>query len=128
MGEVRLVTLVTDHDDTAELYSLALGRAGFDVARCTSIDAAVEACRARSPLAVVVHFTPRHDAASVGSVLRAGNPGTVLIGLFSIQLPLSTLRQVLDHFDDVIMIPCAPEALVARIVRLQERKRRQASA
>lgn len=128
MGETRLVTLVTDHDDTADLYRLALEQAEFKVERCTSIDAAVDICRSRASMAIVVHITPRHDPASAGLMLRSANPGAILIGLFSIQLPLSTLRDVLDQFDDVIMIPCVPEALVGRIVRLQERKRRQASA
>lgn len=107
---------------------MALERADFSTARCRTVDEAVEACRAAAPIAIVVHFAPRHDPATVGSVLRAGNPGSVLIGLFSIQLSLSTLKHVLDNFDDVIMIPCAPEALVARVMRLQERKRKQKQA
>src|SRR5512132_4108864 len=99
VGAPRLVTLVTDHDDTAELYRMALERADFVTARCRTVDEAVEACRATAPIAIVVHFAPRHDPATVGSVLRAGNPGSVLIGLFSIQLSLSTLKHVLDNFD-----------------------------
>jgi hypothetical protein len=43
-------------------------------------------------------------------------------------LPVALLKHVLDHFDDVIMIPCSPDALVARVMRLQEKKRKQMSA
>jgi DNA-binding response OmpR family regulator len=128
VSDPRGVILVTDHEDTAELYRLALEHAGYSVQRCLTANDAVDACAVSAPLAIVVHFTPRHDAAATGAMLRSHNPGSVLIGLFSIQLQLSTLRDVLDHFDDVIMIPCVPETLVSRIVRLQERKRRQASA
>jgi DNA-binding response OmpR family regulator len=120
--------LVTDHDDTAELYRPGLENASFAVQRCETIDEAIAACHACKPLAIVVHFTPRHDASTVGAALRSGNPGAVLIGLFSIQLSLGSLKTVLEDFDDVILIPCAPEALVARVVGLHEKKERMASA
>lgn len=128
MGEQRLVLLVTEHDDTAELYQLGLEQAGFLVQRCGAVEEATDVCRLSAPTAIVVHFTPRHDPAAAGVLLRAGNPRAVLIGLFSIQLPLASLRRVLDTFDDVIIIPCTPDALVARVVRLKERKQKQASA
>lgn len=128
MGQTRPVTLITEHDDTAELYRLVLEQAGFRTERFDTVDRAVSAPRSQPPAAIIVQFTPRQDPAAVGRILRSSNPDVVLIGLFSIQLPLSTLRHVLHHFDDVIMIPCTPEALVAHVVRLQERKNRQASA
>lgn len=120
--------LVTDHDDTADLYRFALEQADFSVQRYVTIDESVVASRTSAPLAIVVHCTPRHDPAAVGAVLRACNPRAVLIGLFSIQLPLTLLKRVLDHFDDVIVIPCSPDALVTRVMRLQEKKRKQISA
>jgi DNA-binding response OmpR family regulator len=120
--------LVTDHDDTAELYTLALEHAGFAVQRFHEPAEVVRASRTTPPLAVVVHFSPRQDPAAVGVTLRSVGFRTVLLGLFSIQLPLTALRDVLETFDDVIMIPCSPEALVTRIVRLGERKAKQASA
>ena len=123
-----MVILVTGHDDTAELYRFALERAGYDVQRYISPRDAVEACRGIAPLAVIVHFTPREDPATVGAAFRSIGLRTVLVGLFSIQLSISALRQVLETFDDVIMIPCAPDALVAHVVRLEERKQKQASA
>ncbi len=128
MGEVRLVMLVTGHDDTAELYRFALERSGYSVQRYRTPPDAVAACRRTTPLAVVVHFAPREDAVATGAALRSISLRTVLVGLFSIQLPMSALAQVLETFDDVIMIPCAPDALVTRVARLEERKQRQASA
>lgn len=128
MADVRLVILVTEHDDTAELYQLALEHAAFRVTRCRAIEEAEAACRARRPIAIVVHFAPRHDPVAAGSLLRAENPQAVLIGLFSIQLSQESLKGVLDKFDDAIVIPCSPDALVTRIVRLHQRKEGQASA
>lgn len=128
VGEVRLVLLVTGHDDTAELYRFALERAGYAVERYRTPVEAVEACRSLAPVAIVVHFTPRENPTAVGAAFRSLTLRTVLVGLFSIQLPISALRQVLESFDDVIMIPCTPDALVSHVVRLQERKQKQASA
>jgi DNA-binding response OmpR family regulator len=120
--------LVTPHDDTAELYRFALERAGYAVERCRTPQEALEAGRHITPLAIVVHFTPRENPAAIGAALRSLSLRTVLVGLFSIQLQMSALRQVLETFDDVIMIPCTPDALVARVVGLEERKQKQASA
>ncbi len=120
--------LVTGHDDTAELYRFALERAGYAVRRYRAPQDAVEDCSRIAPFAVVVHFTPREDPTAVGVALRSISLRTILVGLFSIQLPISALHRVLETFDDVVMIPCTPDALVGHIVRLQERKQKQASA
>lgn len=124
MGESRPpVLLVTSHPDTAELYGFALEHAGFSVRCVPETDEAVDTCRAAPPLAVIVHFRPRHDPLAVGTALRQASVHAALLGLFSMQLPISTLSKVLESFDDVVMIPCAPDALVDRLTRVVQRKR-----
>lgn len=120
--------IVTTHADTAELYAFALEHAGFAVRCVPTPDEAVPACLDTPPMAVVIHVSPRVNAEAIGTALRRASPSTALIGLFSMQLPMTSLKTVLDAFDDVVMIPCSPDALVARLGRLLERKRRQASA
>jgi hypothetical protein len=68
---------------------------------------------------------PQHDAVALGALLREGRPDTVLVGLFSMQLPMSALKQLLEVFDDIVLIPCAPDALVSRIKRLEQLKKRE---
>lgn len=128
MANARRVVFVSNHQDTAELYALALEAAGFSVECASDTAAALAVMGPTTPVAVVVHVLPRNDPAAIGALLRQGRPGTVLIGLFSIQLPVATLAAVLKFFDDVVLIPCAPDALVSRVVRLEEMKRRQESA
>jgi DNA-binding response OmpR family regulator len=77
-----------------------------------------------APLAIIVQIMPHHDAAALGAMLREGRPDTMLVGLFSIQLSVTTLKTLLQVFDDVVLIPCAPDALVARIRKLERLKKR----
>ena len=123
MGDPRRVVLVTNHPDTAELYAFGLERAEFAVTPVTSTREAVRICRAAPPDAVIVHFAPAENPAEVGATLRQSNPEMILIGLFSMRLPMTTLQQVLKTFDDVILIPCPPDALVARLQRLLKKKK-----
>ena len=128
MAGTRPVVFVSNHQDTADLYAFALEEAGFAVVCAPDIASALAVIGAEPPTAIVVHFVPRNDPAAIGALLRQGRPGTVLFGLFSIQLPVKTLETVLAYFDDVVLIPCAPDALVTRLMRLEEMKRPQESA
>ncbi len=122
------MVFVSNHQDTAELYALALEAAGFAVACAPDVAAALALIDTIPPAAIIVHFLPRNDPAAIGALLRQGRPATVLIGLFSIHLPVATLQKVLASFDDVALIPCSPDTLVSRLLRLEEIKQRQQSA
>lgn len=117
------VLLVTSHADTAELYGFALEHAGFSVRCVPETDEAVDTCRATPPLAVIVHFRPKHDPLAVGSALRQASIQPALLGLFSMRLPIATLTKVLESFDDVVMIPCSPDTLIERLTKVMERRR-----
>lgn len=128
LAEGRIVLFVSNHADTADLYSYALEQAGYRVKCVADMHAAITAAGTPIPLAIVVHLLPRHDPVAVGALLRQGRPSTVIIGLISMQLSIDALKRVLGVFDDVVMIPCTPDALVSRVVGLERVKRRQASA
>ena len=123
MAVPRCVLLVTNHPDTAELYAFALERAGFTVNTAANAGEAIRACHDAPPDATVVHFAPAENPGEVGKALRQANVKMILIGLFSMQLPMTTLQQILEIFDDVILIPCPPDALVNRVRRLLEKKK-----
>ena len=123
MGVPRCVLLVTNHPDTAELYAFALERAGFTVNTAANPREAVRACQDAPPDVTVVHFAPAENPTDVGRTLRESSAEMILIGLFSMQLPVTTLQQLLHFFDDVILIPCPPDALVDRLQRLLEKKK-----
>jgi DNA-binding response OmpR family regulator len=124
----RTVLFVSNHPDTAELYSFALKHAGFDCVCVETAQAAVALSRETIPGAIVLHLHPNEGPEEIGSALRQNAPGTALIGLFSVQLSSARLKQILRSFDDALLIPCTPDALVARVVRLMETRRRQESA
>ncbi len=128
MAGTRPVVFVSNHQDTADLYAFALEEAGFAVVCAPDVASALAVIGADMPTAIVVHFMPRNDPAAIGALLRQGRAGTVLIGLFSIQLPVKTLETVLSYLDDVVLIPCPPDALVSRLMQLEEMKRPQESA
>lgn len=128
MGNGRSVIFVSNHEDTADLYAFALEQAGYAPHCSPDIHAALTVLGSSAPLAVIVHLLPRHDPAAIGALLRQGRSATVLIGLLSMQLPVETLTHVLEVFDDVVLIPCSPDALVARVAKLEQAKRRQQSA
>jgi DNA-binding response OmpR family regulator len=118
VGDPRCVLLVTNHPDTADLYAFALNRAGFTVTSAATPGEALKTCHDAPPDAVIVHFAPAENPAKIGESLRQSNPHMILIGLFSMQLPMTALQHVLQTFDDVILIPCPPDALVTRLQRL----------
>lgn len=124
----RRVFFVSGHPDTAELYATALEQAGFRCIGISSAEQAVATARQAPPLAVVLHVHPNQDPAAIGLRLRQAAPGAALIGLFSMQPPTPRLKDVLRSFDDVMMIPCSPDSLVVRVLRLVEGKRREESA
>lgn len=128
MGISRSVILVTTHPDTADLYGLALEQAGFAVHCCGEPVQALMPFEPHAPLAVVVHFRPKDDPLQIGGSLRRAWPQAVLLGLFSMQLPVAALKTVLETFDDVVMIPCSPDALIARLARLEVSRRNTSSA
>lgn len=123
MGDSRRVLLVISHGDTADLYTIALENAGYQVARAPRLSDAARACRDTTCDAVIVNVLPRDDASRMGAAFRDARPGLVLIGLLSMQLPLATLEEVLRVFDEVVLIPCAPDALVSRLDRLLQQKK-----
>lgn len=122
MGDTPRVFFVTSHQDTAELYGFALEHAGFATRWLKSPAQAVEACRADPPTAAVVHFAPVDDPLGVSVALRQACGRATLIGLFSMVLPSSTLKQVLGNLNDVLMIPCSPDRLVSRLTFIIEHK------
>jgi DNA-binding response OmpR family regulator len=124
----RGVLLVSGHPDTAELYACAFEQAGFLCTGTRTEDEALAAARNATPAAVILHVHPNQDPAAIGVALRRAAPGAALIGLFSMRLPPPRLKEVLRSFDDVVLIPCPPDALVLRVMRLVERKRREESA
>lgn len=121
----RAVLLVSNHPDTVELYAFALEHAGFSCRGIRTTAEALASARQSAPLAIVLHIHPSEDPAEVGRSLRQAAPLAALIGLFSMQLPLASLKHVLQSFDDVLLIPCSPDALVARLLTLLETKRRR---
>jgi DNA-binding response OmpR family regulator len=126
--QARGVLLVSGHPDTAELYTCALEQAGFECTGTRTADEAVAVARSTRPLAVILHVHPNQDPAAIGVSLRQAAPAAALIGLVSMPLPPPRLKEVLRSFDDVVLIPCTPDALIVRVTRLVERKRRQESA
>jgi DNA-binding response OmpR family regulator len=116
------VVLVSNHEDTADLYSYALEEAGFAVACASDHLAALDSIAGAQPLAVVVHLFPYDDPLAIGTLLRRRAPDIVLVGLVSVQLSIATLRAALTIFDDVVMIPCAPDALVDHVRRLEKKR------
>ncbi|HSL21843.1 MAG TPA: hypothetical protein VK886_09920 [Vicinamibacterales bacterium] len=119
---------MTAHPDTADLYGLALEQAGFAVLSCNEPQQALAPRDLHAPLAIVVHFRPKDDPLQIGGSLRRAWPQAVLLGLFSMQLPVTALKNVLETFDDVVMIPCSPDALISRLARLEVGRRNQNSA
>jgi DNA-binding response OmpR family regulator len=123
-----VVLLVSRHSDTRELYGYALGQAGFACRGVASLADAVTDAGQVASNAVIVQLHPTDDPAEVGRAVRQAVPRAALIGLVSMQLPVATLKQVLGTFDDVVLIPCSPDALVARVTRLLRTRKRQESA
>jgi DNA-binding response OmpR family regulator len=116
--QMHPILLISRHADTRDLYGYALEQAGFACKGIPSIPDAVAQARQASPAALVVQLHPSDDPAEIGQQIREAVPRAALIGLVSMQLPVSTLKQVLASFDDVVLIPCSPDALVARLTRL----------
>jgi DNA-binding response OmpR family regulator len=116
------VVLVSNHEDTADLYTYALEEAGYAVTCASDHLAALDSIARARPLAVVVHLFPYDDPLAIGALLRRRAPGIVLVGLVSVQLSMAILRAALTIFDDVVMIPCAPDALVDHVKRLDKKR------
>jgi DNA-binding response OmpR family regulator len=125
--QIQPVLLISRHADTRDLYGYALEEAGFTCKGIPSIPDAMVQARETSPAALVVQLHPTDDPAEIGLKMREAVPRAALIGLVSMQLPVSTLKQVLGSFDDVVLIPCSPDALVARLNRLLRTRNRQES-
>jgi DNA-binding response OmpR family regulator len=128
VGERRVVLFVSNHPDTAELYAYALEDAGFSVQCAADIEAALAVIGSDVPSVIIVHLLPRQNPTTIGAQLRKGRSSAVLIGLMSVQLPLASLKPMLDVFDDVVLIPCTPEALVGHVIKLEQEKPRRSPA
>jgi DNA-binding response OmpR family regulator len=122
------VLLVSNHPDTAEVYSSALEAAGFSVLCAPDVEAALAVIGPDAPRGIIVDLLPRQDPVALGAMLREGRPATFLVGLLSMEIPLSALKPVLDVFDDVVLVPCSPEALVVRLLKLDRTRQRQPSS
>ena len=71
-GERPLVVCADDDEDILSLVTLRLERAGYEVAKATDGDAAVEAVRARRPaLAILDVMMPKRTGYEVLAELRA---------------------------------------------------------
>jgi DNA-binding response OmpR family regulator len=129
VGDRPSVLLVSNHPDTAELYAYALDLAGFEVHCSEDPHGTPVPPISATPIAVIMHLLPRHDPLAVGALLRQRAPGAMLIGLISVRLRPETLDSMLAIFDDVVMIPCMPDALVKRLAspKLVRRRSEQSS-
>lgn len=123
MGAIP-VLLVCGHADTADLYKSALEHAGMATSVTQTPDAAIALLKERQASTVVVLIGPSDDAVAIGRALREepGSADATLLALSSVQHRTDTLREVLQNFDDEMLIPCTPDALMQRIAALSRER------
>lgn len=87
-------------------------------------DAAIALLKERQASTVVVLIGPSDDAVAIGRALREepGSADATLLALSSVQHRTDTLREVLQNFDDEMLIPCTPDALMQRIAALSRER------
>jgi DNA-binding response OmpR family regulator len=116
-----LVLCADDDDDILSLVTLRLERAGFDVARATDGDAAVEALRTLKPaVAVLDVMMPRRTGLEVLAELRSDpSLAGVKVILLSARVQESDVERGLDAGADAYLAkPFKAQDLVAEVQKL----------
>jgi DNA-binding response OmpR family regulator len=116
-----LVLCADDDDDILSLVTLRLERAGFDVARATDGDAAVEALRTLKPaVAVLDVMMPRRTGLEVLAELRSDpSLADVKVILLSARVQESDVERGLDAGADAYLAkPFKAQDLVAEVQKL----------
>jgi DNA-binding response OmpR family regulator len=121
------VLLVCGHADTADLYKSALEHAGIATAVTPTPDEALAVLQEQPASTIVVLIGPNDDPVAIGRALREqpGSAAATLLALSSVPHRKDTLRDLLDHFDDELLIPCTPETLMARISAINRDNQRR---
>ncbi len=119
MGAIP-VLLVCGHADTADLYKSALEYAGIATTVTPTQSEALGLLKEQHASAVVVLIGPADDPVTIGREFRQqpGSAAATLVALSSVQHRHDTLRELLENFDDEVMIPCTPSALIERITAI----------
>ena len=136
---MRSVLIAEEHDDTRALYTYCFRQAGFDAAEAGDGETALHDAVEHPPDAVIANLMlPIVDGIELKALL-AGEPRTATIPFL-----LLTARHARDVYtraawagvDDVLLKPCMPDDLLARVgeviarsqeVRVQNREARERS-
>jgi two-component system cell cycle response regulator DivK len=112
------VLLVDDYLDALEVWTFFLEASGYTVCTASTGQAALQQADARPPDAIVLDLQlPDLPGLEVGRRLRmqASTARSTLIALTGRALTQELEEQLRDVFDAVLIKPCEPAELVARI-------------
>jgi len=115
---MRSILICEEHDDTRALYTYCFRQAGFDTAEAVDAETALHDAVGRPPDAVVANLTlPGVDGIELKALL-AGDPRTATIPF--LLLTSRAAREVYTRaawagVDDVLLKPCTPDDLLARV-------------
>lgn len=120
-GERPLVVCADDDEDILSLVTLRLERAGYEVAKATDGDAAVEAVRARRPaLAILDVMMPKRTGYEVLAELRADpSLAGLKVILLSARVQEADVERGIDAGADAYLAkPFKAPELVAKVQEL----------
>lgn len=119
------VVVADDVDDNRDVYALYFEHAGFDVAQARTGDEALACIESTNPVAVIMDLSmPGLDGWEATRLIKS-NPRTknvVVIVVTGHATFDDSQRARAAGADDVCTKPCLPDALLARVKALLERR------
>jgi CheY-like chemotaxis protein len=115
----KRVLMVDDDRDMREVISIALEFSGFEVTQAHDVNSALRLIGLQSfdVLVTDLHMPAAGDGLTVVSAMRHSNPHAITFIFSGHPAMDEASKAILDHTDEVLTKPMAPEQLVAAIHR-----------